>query len=1656
MNKKLKLASKKKIKSILSLILCMAILFSNTLVFAENINLQAAPEGDFVAVTIENYDTGKIILEPKLVEKKGNLLVGNALKYAYGEDKIVTDGVWAVIVKSVISPNEDSIANNDTDNWFVFTNSSKVGDLDATWEPGVMLIANDVVRLVYGNKDGGNIGLSGNSLSVNKDTLIFKLAAVTEAEKEDNNVKDVYYTCLDLIMDITATTEAITAAIGNLEAALSPNIPATSISISLDGVTIDETNINIGETIDLVASIEPANSTDSIVWESTESAIAEVDANGKVTGKSAGTVNITASAGNVSASVEITVKAVAVESISFEKETIEITQGQSKQLNLIVEPEGATDTITWTSGNSEIVSVDQSGKIIGNKVGSATITASVGALTASCNIEVGERLAYTEPTVVFHYKNGAIKEADENGEFTLSALDEGNFVLEGAGEIDFPFGSPYWECTQEVTEGLVSSTNIWVYSEDGLFEPHAPQRVKGKVFNQSPNNGGYKIKDFKINCIKTDIAELKGFVDGQEINQNSPYNLFGSESKIIQIKGRLSSRTEYLEIPVQALEYKAINKDYGYINKGEFGMKTAFGIPEDAVAEFEVSMKDKTADFKFKTISKKIGLENFIIKELTTAYIDKWNGLGERYIGVIPEITFTPENATNQKTIWESLDPEIAVYIGEHNAGIVPKKAGTARFKVTADDNQNLVQDVSIEFKYKNSLTNMTIEKRSITLEQYEEINLPIQASPENATEQRFNWSFDQDGIVGISDSIDNKDDYSQPVTTHRLTAKKIGTVKVTGTPIDDTANCPPIVFDVIVKEASEGEAIDYLSLAQENIKHGNKYIMNNPYSSYGYEWNLFTLIRTGADITKGDIDKYLTSASKVLKEDASLNPTDYARVALTLGAAGYKVDELEGIDLAKMLYSNEKLSNLSSNQVIWTLIALDSRDYNIPQDAKWTRNKIIEEILLSQAQDGGFSLSKNQATGGIDLTANAIQALVPYYKNSAKADLLNQISAETKTKIENSVERALEFLEGKMTGNGGFTTGGLEDSCAAAQVLAGITSLKIDPTDDERFTFGKKNIITNLDSFKLNEGFEYLAGSKKTDSMATIQTTYALNAYERFAKNQNSLYDLTDATGEDINPGEGTDKNPEDKPDGNPGNLSGRYGTISVTDPGATSGQTKVYFPQTRMELRENETAYSLLERTGLQLGVTTYPAYNGVYVKSINGFGEFDDGPLSGWMYRVNGAFPEYSSSLYSLNDGDSLEWVYTRESGKDVGGGTQVTKPTTEADRTVEPSVTIKGDNASVNVGFEDIKNAIGKAKEANEPIIIAPKADGTVKTMEVSISKEALSEITKQTQAPLMVETSIGKATISNEALSAILSQVKDNSVTISLEAVEKTTLTPEQQAKVEDKPVFDISITSGGKNISSFDGKNITVSLPYTLKADEKASDVKVWYLNDKGQLEEMKCTYDEKTGLATFTTNHLSKFMVGVETAIVKPVVTFNFTDVSAADWFYDAVKFAMENGLFKGTSESTFSPNEAMTRGMLVSVLHRMAGEPAGYKSSFTDVNENDWFAGPVAWAAANNVVSGYGQGLFGPNDKVTREQIAAILHRYAQSKGYELTKTKDLSGYKDASAISPWAKEVLAWANAEGLINGRSADLLAPGESVTRAEVAAILQRFIENVMK
>lgn len=269
-----------------------------------------------------------------------------------------------------------------------------------------------------------------------------------------------------------------------------------------------------------------------------------------------------------------------------------------------------------------------------------------------------------------------------------------------------------------------------------------------------------------------------------------------------------------------------------------------------------------------------------------------------------------------------------------------------------------------------------------------------------------------------------------------------------------------------------------------------------------------------------------------------------------------------------------------------------------------------------------------------------------------------------------------------------------------------------------------------------------------------------------------------------------------------------------------------------------------------------------------------------------------------------------------------------------------------------------------------------------------------------------------------------------------------TLSPNETVPAADyqKSTVSIAVNASGGDVQGA-GKYVKGD-SVQLLASPKTGYRFIGWQNQDGSLVEISPLYE-------FT----AKDDLSLTAVFSRDTTQHNFTDVALDAWYAESIQYAYENGLMAGTSETTFSPGSVTTRGQLVTILYRMEGEPpVNNTDKFDDVPAGQWYTNAVAWAADNGIVSGYGNRKYGPHDGITREQMVTILHRYADIKKVDISKTTNLEKYTDQGKISTYAVASMKWAVAEGLITGTSQTTLSPSGTSTRAQVAAILQRYGE----
>ncbi|HWP79582.1 MAG TPA: S-layer homology domain-containing protein, partial [Candidatus Acidoferrum sp.] len=374
------------------------------------------------------------------------------------------------------------------------------------------------------------------------------------------------------------------------------------------------------------------------------------------------------------------------------------------------------------------------------------------------------------------------------------------------------------------------------------------------------------------------------------------------------------------------------------------------------------------------------------------------------------------------------------------------------------------------------------------------------------------------------------------------------------------------------------------------------------------------------------------------------------------------------------------------------------------------------------------------------------------------------------------------------------------------------------------------------------------------------------------------------------------------------------------------------------------------------------------------------------------------------------------------------------------------TVSGKTAKLSVTEANLRQIIAGAGAGVVSFDLSALPDVTA----ASLPAFALEELAK---AGLSAKFALpqGSVTFDPDALAAIAQQAGDADVTLSIGAVGKETLNPAQQAAAGDNTVYDLSVMAGGAPITEFGGGCVTFTLPYTLKAGEGPDGVSVWYLDNKGNLVSVPCTYDAATGTVQFTVTHLSCYVVGYDAtaAAGNP-----FTDVSRGDWFYEAVMFIANRGITTGTGDgTTFSPNAKLTRADFLVLMMRAYGiEPdANPADNFADAGDV-YYTGYLAAAKRLGISNGVGDNLYAPAAQITRQEMFTLLYNGLKviDKLPQGESGKTVDDFADAGEIAPWAKEAMTLFVRTGTVGG-SDGMLTPTGTTTRAQMAQVLYNLL-----
>ena len=381
----------------------------------------------------------------------------------------------------------------------------------------------------------------------------------------------------------------------------------------------------------------------------------------------------------------------------------------------------------------------------------------------------------------------------------------------------------------------------------------------------------------------------------------------------------------------------------------------------------------------------------------------------------------------------------------------------------------------------------------------------------------------------------------------------------------------------------------------------------------------------------------------------------------------------------------------------------------------------------------------------------------------------------------------------------------------------------------------------------------------------------------------------------------------------------------------------------------------------------------------------------------------------------------------------------------------------DNSSVQSAIDKAKQDAKKNGTTENGIgvtvPITPAADQT--SFNVTIKAQTLDLLVKENVRQFTVATDhLVSVNIGLDTLKQLDTAYAGGDIILRADKVDALRST-EAKAAIGTRPTYDLSLVylSGGKEtpIANLNGHTISVRLPYTPAKGEQTGNLYAVYVDDAGKVEWItKSSYNASLKAVVFETSHFSVYGVGYKTFVPA------FTDITG-HWAADNILFAASRGLLSGTSDTTFSPDTGMTRGMFVTALGRLAGiNPDSYKTGkFTDVKADAYYAPYVNWAAQTGIVEGVTATTFAPDTNINREQMAVIMKNYAAKLGYDLPQTLKAVTFADNTQISSWAKDAVKSMQQAGILSGKNGNKFDPKGTATRAEVATILRRFVEIVI-
>ena len=420
----------------------------------------------------------------------------------------------------------------------------------------------------------------------------------------------------------------------------------------------------------------------------------------------------------------------------------------------------------------------------------------------------------------------------------------------------------------------------------------------------------------------------------------------------------------------------------------------------------------------------------------------------------------------------------------------------------------------------------------------------------------------------------------------------------------------------------------------------------------------------------------------------------------------------------------------------------------------------------------------------------------------------------------------------------------------------------------------------------------------------------------------------------------------------------------------------------------------------------------------------------------------------------------YAYTVPSPSSSSGGSStpaITVPVSGSGDTVHVSASVSGSTAEV----KEIKRT-ELDKIGTDSAVVIDLSGLNKGVTGVTLSTNTIDSICKAEADGVTIKLPNAELRVDRQTLAAVTEQAAGSKIRLVVEpdGTARSTMTASQKstlAGMKNAAALEAYFVSDGTRIHDFKGGSVELSIPYRAEGA-----IRAWFLKEDGTREPVSARYDKENALLIL--HHFSHYVIEeLDSSAAYTVCAKDdscplgaFGDLTAAAWYHDGVHYCLENGLMRGASGGKFLPDGSTTRAQLVTILWRLEGSPETTGAvRFNDTAGGAWYTEAVRWAAGCGVVKGYDNGCFGPNDAVTREQMAAILYRYAQHKGYDVSAGEDTNilSFNDAFAVSEYAIPAMQWACGSGMVRGiaqKGGMFLVPGDTTTRAQAATLIMRF------